>query len=852
MSGSPLPDNPQGNDGEPLSWEKDGEELLEDMRMFMGWQYLYPLTEYFPKARSFALMSSVKARDIFRDWKLLNGILKRHEETICKRWLKMTVRQRKNILLKAYPDIPELHRPDNEILCKSKTYKEFSRNIIHLTQTANSFTFMAPHINLEDLSKPKNMLHFLNARGHNMPDKFAHTELLHCPLALWSDQDLWDKLQGSTMIFLGITDCERYGGILQWKYQNEARESVTSGRGMHPGHGMQVLRIQCFVLTFLVNCCKVILHDIPDELMISDAYPELPKPADLWQKELDYISTGAATLEAPYRLPAQLDFGRIKSLVSGRIGALEDHVWALREDPGYFAEVWQGYRDHLEGDSKFTGGKTHIYAEETPEVFLKYIAQAIIVDGYYELYCWHECRHLLVELEGVARKYAPKISLEEDLPQEVATALHNLWKMLHLIMNHVHQNFRGGLACSPLLRKFFDKSPLPELGCKDSLFQVRWEEVEKMDVTRRFFYTIWIPFSHESTPLEGYAMHLDELERIIMDDATIRDMVSSYVAQSISSFSIASSCIHQIRLYQPWATKIQNSICTDDLKLHECVLDHTNQWSKVMNPNFHSVDLVHLGDPSDGKFEYPITAKRTRMNVEKMRLAEANLDRFWKELDAFCKLRAGKAPKDLLNHDITEGRTIRRTPPWFEPPKVRREAVEAPKPAGPEYIYQSFSLLNHDQKSEITGAFDRLSLNDKSKPKTRGTAGPNADRARLNVGARLEDQQQDAASHQQPIFHLDKRAHRVFKVLFHSPLSGNTPSEVRWTDFLHALASTGFSAEKLHGSAWQFTPKSLALERSIQFHEPHPSSKLPFTWARRYGRRLARAYGWEGEMFRLA
>lgn len=47
------------------------------------------------------------------------------------------------------------------------------------------------------------------------------------------------------------------------------------------------------------------------------------------------------------------------------------------------------------------------------------------------------------------------------------------------------------------------------------------------------------------------------------------------------------------------------------------------------------------------------------------------------------------------------------------------------------------------------------------------------------------------------------------------------------------MVTAGLSAEKAHGSAWNFYPKSrktggMGVERSIQFHEPHPSVKFPF------------------------
>ena len=91
----------------------------------------------------------------------------------------------------------------------------------------------------------------------------------------------------------------------------------------------------------------------------------------------------------------------------------------------------------------------------------------------------------------------------------------------------------------------------------------------------------------------------------------------------------------------------------------------------------------------------------------------------------------------------------------------------------------------------------------------------------------------------------------MFRTVFFNPALTSTPGEVPWNDFLHAMASVGFTVMKLYGSVWQFQPTRLDVERNIQFHEPHPRGKLPFTTARQYGRRLNRAYGWFGGMFVL-
>ena len=103
----------------------------------------------------------------------------------------------------------------------------------------------------------------------------------------------------------------------------------------------------------------------------------------------------------------------------------------------------------------------------------------------------------------------------------------------------------------------------------------------------------------------------------------------------------------------------------------------------------------------------------------------------------------------------------------------------------------------------------------------------------------------------QPKFAVGKRALKVFNTLFHTPTVADHAGELPWTDFLHAMASTGFSIEKLYGSVWQFTPTKLDVENAISFHEPHPTGKIAFRTARRIGRRLHRAYGWEGGMFKV-
>jgi hypothetical protein len=89
---------------------------------------------------------------------------------------------------------------------------------------------------------------------------------------------------------------------------------------------------------------------------------------------------------------------------------------------------------------------------------------------------------------------------------------------------------------------------------------------------------------------------------------------------------------------------------------------------------------------------------------------------------------------------------------------------------------------------------------------------------------------------------VNRRAFKVFATMFHVPSANEQQNtgEVAWTEFLYAMKTIGFSVEKLYGSSWQFTPDTINVGRSIQFHEPHPRAKMWYWLAKEYGRRLNR------------
>jgi hypothetical protein len=185
---------------------------------------------------------------------------------------------------------------------------------------------------------------------------------------------------------------------------------------------------------------------------------------------------------------------------------------------------------------------------------------------------------------------------------------------------------------------------------------------------------------------------------------------------------------------------------------------------------------------------------------------------------------------------------LQRTPAWTEPERKNSHTPDM-------NLCVPFSqLLTGNQKSDEQTLRKSLIQPAKEKTKTRKSGNPKT------PATEAETDIPEAQGQAWPQFVLNARALKVFKTLFLTPSVTSTPGEVAWSDFLYAMASVGFIPEKLYGSVWQFSPDQdkLAAERSIQFHGPHgANTKILYRVARRHGRRLNRAYGWDGSSFKL-
>jgi hypothetical protein len=758
------------------------------------------------------------------------------------RWLKKSVSQRKAALLKACPDLPLKHRPD--MVC---CVLEACPHQRHYDAMAD---YAFPHLNVEDLTKPNPLLILLDARGRNAPYKFAYSDLELAPLLR-----LRPSILKPSKFTMSLSNAE-YGFVTEWDTEEEAMAIMEKGTAVHPAQGFQVLTMQGNMHRFLLQCIRAILPDKKEELdaltvpmglmHLLNASEKMTESTSglspLLSPHLsDYSSLDVIAREACYRVPMLSDLGRLQVLVEAGKNAAEDHIWLLREDPGYFAEAMMEKKEHR--PELLPGSTCGLYHKNRhDDILWPRVLRDGVTDCYVDVFVWDEIHRRISQLNKLAKQHADylgkdKCGIRLKLPRDFSQCLTEAWFFLEAVQLDLIQQLKLGWPSSLEIRAHFAQECEPGadnivLGVKFATKGVRKRDKELEHIFKLFQY-LW-----EFPVRQTLKVHVlvDALEHILQNNPRAKFLTSPWVASLLSKLSIVAECLRQLNFFQPWAKRIAYNVKRRQTKLLIAHCLNFSRWNCILQTNFEGTDLVELGRPTGSKFRYPVKKRRSQATVDTMRAAETALDAFWNAADARFRECTGTTPHDVVRHIIGE-RTLQRTPPWVEPSKS--ETFVEPD----DYIYIPFSNALHDPSKQITCAFDRVAVKTKKRVKCH--------MAVLSSDNGCNEQKPEYVDYKQPIFHVDKRAHKVFRILFHSPSSRDHSGDIPWQDFLYALVSVGFAVEKLQGSAWQFTPRSLDVEHPIQFHEPHPTNKLPFTWARRNGRRLFRTYGWTSDMFHL-
>ena len=379
---------------------------------------------------------------IFRHWVFLNKVLKRFEGQIQKRWTKRNNSQRLSVLLQAWPHMSATHRPEFATLRKIS----LNNNKQRPNQAREKEAYLWPYINQEDLVQSHNLLIFLNSRGRHLPDKFVFGDQHQASLGKPCGTSEVDKYK---MSLHGQRSPKTYGSLVP----RDAGDRIQQQLRMEPAAGLQILEVQERILDFLVKCCRLILHDMNlDQVDLIET-----KPAPPQIKSTLAIHTVTAMAEiAPYRLPQRLDMNRLKVLISARREEAEEHVWALREDPGYFAQTMRDWSEHSPFMIPDKFKRPHGMVGEP--VFWDKVATNMIFHAYSSLILYATADETVTLAQEKLDSCRHRLGSSTSLPPEVEKVFQRLDHIVQVVADEPLGDLMLGFPASPPMRYGYERA----------------------------------------------------------------------------------------------------------------------------------------------------------------------------------------------------------------------------------------------------------------------------------------------------------------------------------------------------------------------------------------------------------
>lgn len=768
----------------------------------------------------------LKAEELTKNWSLLRKILGAYEPVIRKRWPKKSKVKRAQLLREVYPEIPKQHAPEFDIL-------RDRWNDIPLNSNGYQKFMETPYINLEDLTQGMFLPLFLNSRGRYSPHLFVHADLyaMHFGLNMWEipEPKIYDGLTPwKRAVVFNNPDSGKYIEFLESKERSD--EAYASGIGFPPGKAMVVLRAQIFTYQFLVKCCSAILHDIPTLLDDNHDFNTVTEPEHISPPSSQRLSLLFSATESLYRPPSQIDFQRIEDLLETRRAAAEDHLWSLREDPSYFAEM-------LDAQSKgdcFSSDKDAKGLEML--VILEYASVSLLL--------WNNLRDDFRHWRNLERKYSAEIASDRQLPSEYETAFVCFWDNLDRASNHLRLDI---LWREIVFSKAFQGSVFQDILLDYSIGI--WGDI-KAAAQDKLFFILYELSKNEAILYCSLPDLFDELERYLLANPAERDEITTLGSSILSDIGIIASISRDLYLYQPWASTVNQKLKTDDGTI-KAITD--SKWKPTTdlfgNLEKKALDEVSKLVESPNCFHYPAERRRNAANNQRMRQSEELLDKVWDRFDqayleASGKITLTSAVLDLISNQ----RRLIRTPEWVETAPKAKQSREQRSSINDGLVSSFQHVRIEEGKSTPSLELGDRTIKAKAKSKSK-----KAETSQESVPLTEEVLETEEAEAPREIIRVSKRTYRVFTALFYTPSEKDPPGEISWQEFLQAMAAGGLNSEALYGSIWHFTPQEEhvdKLKRSIQFHQPHPG-KLNLRTARFFGRRLNRAFGWDIDLFSL-
>ncbi|TLD13416.1 uncharacterized protein PgNI_05094 [Pyricularia grisea] len=829
---------------EPEGFSEEEKALFEKLNI--GKEGGMPMPDFI-KPSEVRSRTAGLAASIFKAYHSLQHIVGEHEATLARRWAGIKQKKkRKELLLAAAKAIevageswkvPEGHRPDIDIW-RDVREGGSDEKLFAAKDAARRAAFLWPHLNLEDLSRPEPLVLMLASRARNAPDAFAAADLERARFAMESLALMPHYLNRYTMMFDKRTKPEEYGELVAWEDlpEDSDKKWLFERRGIHPGEGLWLLEVQDVTYRFLLEACKKILHDIPEDQLLANGDAKTPTAQAVeptTAAEFSALITKIA--EEPYRSPAGLDRTQLLEPVQARLQEAKDHLQALREDPAYFEAVLNDWATHRREQLVDANGNPHPILAKSPQVFWGRVVNRVVNSALLDVVEWGVVLSKVKTLLALLDEHEPTLDEGKDLPAELAFAFYALDHHVEQLKAGPFANITMGLVASPPMRPYF-QLVTPESAEDKTLSIAAVEEAPAEESTRLLIRRLGVVQDEKQRQLVGLPAALDELEYLLTSQhPEAKAKITPWVAAQLSSLSVYSRLLRQVELFQPWAARFGADV--QDKGVREALdgdFRRSVQAANVPKVTAYEVNerLIGMAMPGKNKFSYPLENVIAPGNADQIRRAEVNLDGFWGRVKVELE-RSGAmtgALKDVFAKPLRRlgGPAAEAAALSGRSGKVGKQAnggVGANGEAMEDWeIYAAEMAAKEAAQTQKKAAAAAAATSN-------GTSKNGATPKKVNT---------------------DKRSLKVFKSLFHDPLAnpGSKPAEVSWPEFVHAMHTAGFSVVKLYGSAWLFIPSAEVGGSPLMVQEPYTaSSKMSPTAARIVGRRLAWNYGWDRGSF---
>ncbi|KAI0382017.1 hypothetical protein F5Y04DRAFT_288160 [Hypomontagnella monticulosa] len=732
--------------------------------------------------------------------------------------------------------MPASHRPDIELW----------KNRFDLDHPPDMDLFKFPLMNIEDLSKTEPFLLLLNSRARLEPCNFAYSDLLSTSFGLKADYIVPDYLEGHFMIFRDRSTPETYGQLYRIDEPGDAAEDPTRC-WFAAGEGLWIMKIQDRLYKFLVKCCEKILHDIAPELLVpSDDELELNGPSLTMSSSVNsegIKNLAIASFEELYKGTARTDFDHVASIVKAMQASAEDHLWSLRENPGYLSMHVKTAKDHsIECMPDLEGQRHPLFVQNKQDIFWGRMFGQVISNAMRDVDLFGVLNDKIIFLSRFMKWYEDAIDVDQDLPQLFGKALFQVQYFAICGSGFIAHDlqFQKTVFGSPPLRMNYRRVvPDPEEYVKVHIQPQIPEHADKVrDDVEHILEIMSDEKMHFCLANTGI---VDELELLAQRQPAAKAFVSASVAEQISVLGTLYECTKHCQHFQPWIIGYEQYLLHHAGELKDSFdreFKHVQNIGKLDDQFWSYLAKIIMDRPS-GSFEYPTREQRDKNSVEIMRKTEDIADEFWTETIKYMRRLAAVSPRV----DKVLARDLKRTEPWIAP----------------------IITLPQSDSSEKGEGKGKAKENPKAKAKGKGKAKAKGEDAvlpsfdQLILEARAENEailQKQKKSQEEQIdrvkITVDKRALKVFHATFYDENELYQQGDVAWKDFIHAMKAAGFSIEKLFGSAWHFKPSDPKTKETIILHEPFMAGKLSFAVLQHYRRRLSRIYGWDRNTFALA